>query len=119
MQAVHLKKFFKICYICGKSISSSTDYKIHLNKHEGLPQPIISCDICGLRLTTERGLKRHKDTQHPIDGKKEHHCPKCPKISPTLKALRKHIIRMHEERFDYKCSVCGKAFKRAEVLRVC
>ncbi|XP_065369919.1 transcription factor grauzone-like [Calliphora vicina] len=117
IQAVHLKKFVKICYICGKSICSSADYKIHMNKHEGIPQPIISCDICGLRVTRERGLKRHKETQHPVGGKTEHPCPICPKISPTLKALRKHINTMHEKGYDHKCNICEKAFKRAEALR--
>ncbi|XP_065368122.1 transcription factor grauzone-like [Calliphora vicina] len=116
-KAVHLKKFVKICFICGKAISTTAEYKIHMDKHEGIPQPIISCDVCGLRLTSDRGLKRHKENQHPVGGKQEHHCPICPKISPTLKALRKHINTMHKKGIEHKCTICGKAFKRAEVLR--
>ncbi|TMW45842.1 hypothetical protein DOY81_009083, partial [Sarcophaga bullata] len=117
-EAVHLKKFVKICYICGKSIASSADYKVHMNKHEGIPAPDISCDVCGLRLASERGLKRHKESQHPVGGKKEHPCPICPKVSPTVKALKKHINTMHEKGLDHKCTICEKAFKRADGLRV-
>ncbi|KAI8128867.1 Cap-specific mRNA (nucleoside-2'-O-)-methyltransferase 2 [Lucilia cuprina] len=116
-QAVHLKRFVKICYICGKAINSSAEFKIHMNKHEGIPAPVINCDVCGLRLTSERGLKLHKESQHPIGGKQEHHCPICPKISPTLKALKKHINTMHEKGYDHKCSICEKAFKRSEALK--
>ncbi|KAM7344983.1 uncharacterized protein ACRADG_011483 [Cochliomyia hominivorax] len=116
-QAVHLKRFVKICYICGKAINSSAEFKIHMNKHEGIPAPEINCDVCGLRLTSERGLKLHKESQHPIGGKQEHHCPICPKISPTLKALKKHINTMHEKGYDHKCSICEKAFKRSEALK--
>ncbi|KAI8128860.1 hypothetical protein FF38_14087 [Lucilia cuprina] len=117
IQVVHLKKFVKICYICGKSISTSTEYKLHMDKHEGVPQPIINCDICGLRLTSERGLKRHKESQHPVGGKQDHPCPVCHKISPTQRALRKHINTMHEKGYDHKCTICEKAFKRTENLR--
>ncbi|XP_023302774.2 transcription factor grauzone-like [Lucilia cuprina] len=116
-EAVHLKKFVKICYICGKSIVTSAEYKIHMDKHEGIPPPSISCDICGLLLTSERGLKRHKDNQHPVGGKQDHPCPVCHKISPTRKALLKHVSTMHKKGYDHKCNICEKAFKRAEALR--
>ena len=89
-----------------------------MNKHEGIPAPDISCDVCGLRMANERSLKRHKQSQHPIGGKKEHPCPICPKVSPTVKALKKHINTMHEKGYDHKCTICEKAFKRADGLKV-
>ena len=89
-----------------------------MNKHEGIPAPEISCDICGLRLCSERGLKLHKDSQHPVGGKQDYPCPKCPKVSPTPMALKKHINTMHEKGYDHKCTICAKAFKRPDALRV-
>ena len=89
-----------------------------MNKHEGIPPPEISCDVCGLKLASERNLKRHKESQHPVGGKQEHPCPVCPKVSPTLRALKKHMSTMHEKGCDHKCNMCEKAFRRADALRV-
>ncbi|XP_065367259.1 transcription factor grauzone-like [Calliphora vicina] len=116
-EVVHLKKQAKVCYICGKTLGTSTEYKAHMNKHEGIPAPLINCDVCGLRLISERSLKLHKESQHPVGGKQQHPCPVCHKISPTARALKKHVITMHEKGYDHKCSMCEKAFKRAEALR--
>lgn len=114
---LHLNKLAKVCYICGLTLRTSTEYKAHMNKHEGLAAN-LNCDICGLRLTSERGLKVHKDTQHPVGGKQEHKCPICSKVSPTLRALKKHVSTMHEKGCEYKCSLCEKAFRRPEGLKV-
>lgn len=118
IDVVHLKKNAKICYICGKTLGNSAEYKAHMNKHEGIPPPVINCDVCGLRLSCERSLRLHKETQHPVGGKKDHPCPVCHKISPTARALKKHIITMHEKGCDHKCTMCDKAFRRPETLRV-
>ncbi|XP_065368954.1 transcription factor grauzone-like [Calliphora vicina] len=116
-EVVHLKKQAKVCYICGKTLGTSTEYKAHMNKHEGIPAPLINCDVCGLRLTSERSLKLHKESQHPVGGKQQHPCPVCHKISPTARALKKHVNTMHEKGYDHKCSMCEKAFRRAEALK--
>ncbi|XP_065366827.1 zinc finger protein Xfin-like [Calliphora vicina] len=114
--AVHQNKFVQICYICGKSLRCPTAFASHMEKHEVKTTP-ISCDVCGLLLSNKMGLKRHKNSQHPEGGKKEHKCHICLKISPTLRALKSHIQRTHEMGYDYKCSLCEKAFKRPAVLR--
>ncbi|XP_037822831.1 transcription factor grauzone-like [Lucilia sericata] len=116
-EVVHLKKQAKVCYICGKTLGTSTEYKTHMNKHEGIPTPVINCDVCGLRLISERSLKLHKESQHPVGGKQDHPCPICHKISPTARALKKHINTMHERGCDHKCTMCGKAFRRPETLK--
>lgn len=89
-----------------------------MNKHEGIPLPLINCDVCGLRLTSQRGLKAHKATQHPVGGKQDHPCAFCEKISPTSRALKKHVLTMHEKGRDHKCNLCDKAFRRADKLKV-
>ncbi|KNC21319.1 Transcription factor grauzone, partial [Lucilia cuprina] len=116
-EVVHLKKQAQVCYICGKTLGTSTEYKTHMNKHEGIPAPVINCDVCGLRLISKRSLKLHKESQHPVGGKQDHPCPICHKISPTARALKKHINTMHEKGCDHKCTMCGKAFRRPETLK--
>ncbi|TMW40814.1 hypothetical protein DOY81_014109 [Sarcophaga bullata] len=40
-----------------------------MNRNEGIPVPVLTCDVYGLHLPTARGLKLHKENQHPIGGK--------------------------------------------------
>lgn len=117
-RAVHLNKYVKICDICGKSLRNKDDFERHMLEHEGKPIALHSCDICGLLLNGKRGLKRHKDMIHPIGGQRNHTCSICGKISPNSKALKRHIQYKHEMGYDYKCTICNKAFKRAQILKV-
>uniref|UniRef100_A0A1A9WK05 C2H2-type domain-containing protein n=1 Tax=Glossina brevipalpis TaxID=37001 RepID=A0A1A9WK05_9MUSC len=116
LQGVHLHKYAKVCEICGKTIRSSIAFERHMREHSGQPPPEINCDICGLKLASLRGLKRHKIRQHPQDGKKGFTCPICPKVPPNLNALKEHIKYTHETGFDHKCTICGKGFKRSRSL---
>lgn len=93
-------------------------FERHILKHKGVPLPTISCDICGLKMTDHGGLKRHKETQHPEGGKKDYPCHLCTKISPTIKAHKRHVQYKHELGYNFKCNICDKAFKRSCALTV-
>ncbi|KAM7341945.1 uncharacterized protein ACRADG_009538 [Cochliomyia hominivorax] len=114
---VHLKKYVKICDICGKSIRSKDVFERHMLQHQGKAAPIETCDICGLILTDRKALKRHKDMIHPEGGKQEYTCTICLKISPNLRAHKRHVQYKHIMCYDHKCTICGKAFKKAQTLR--
>ncbi|KAM7342266.1 transcription factor grauzone-like [Cochliomyia hominivorax] len=117
VQAIHHNKYVKICDICGKTMRCRNSFKLHMEKHDNKLATPINCDICGLRLIDRRGLRRHKNSQHPVGGKKEYSCHVCSKISPNLRALRTHIRFAHETGYIHKCTMCDKAFKRPEALK--
>ncbi|XP_075168441.1 zinc finger Y-chromosomal protein 1-like [Haematobia irritans] len=116
-RVVHLKKTILVCDICGEKLRGKDVLERHILKHQGVPLPTISCDVCGLKVTTQRGLKRHKESQHPEGGKQQYPCHLCSKISPTLKAQKKHIKDKHELGYDFKCTLCDKAYKRSSALK--
>ncbi|XP_037824139.1 zinc finger protein 208-like [Lucilia sericata] len=116
VRSVHLKKYINICDICGRSIRCKEVFERHMLQHEGKPLPTVSCDVCGLLLANKHSLKQHKLMVHPEGGKKEFTCPVCAKISPNLKAHKKHVQYNHEWGYDHKCTMCEKAFKTAHTL---
>ncbi|XP_013114676.2 transcription factor grauzone [Stomoxys calcitrans] len=112
IRVVHLDKYAFVCDICGSKMRTKEVFDRHISKHQGLELPTFSCDICGAKMTNKRGLKHHKKNQHPEDGKKEHACHLCGKISPTLDAHKRHVKYKHELSHNFKCTMCDKAFKR-------
>lgn len=118
VRAVHLKKYMKICDICGKKFQVKFKFERHMLEHTGGPQPTADCDICGFKAMDKTLLKRHKDSQHPAGGRQEYKCHLCPKVSPTLRAHKIHVQYKHELGYDFKCTMCDKAFKRSHSLKV-
>lgn len=102
----------------------TSSFKHHMEKHQIEKQSTtvtsnpFECDECGLLLSSHLLLKRHKDLKHPIGGSRDYTCHICNKISPTMRALKKHIKCAHEMGYDYKCTLCEKAFKRSDNLKV-
>lgn len=115
---VHLNKYAKLCNICGQSMPDSTALRLHMEKRHDTQPITYSCDKCGLIVAGKRHLKIHMQSQHPEGGKKDYHCHICLHISPTLKAHKKHIHCTHEMGYNYKCTICEKAFKRSDNLKV-
>lgn len=89
-----------------------------MEKHEGIKEPTLSCDVCGRLMGSKLTLRKHMKSLHPEDGKHDYGCPICLKISPNKKALTEHIRRVHKAGYNHKCTICSKAFKRVEHLKV-
>ncbi|XP_075168097.1 transcription factor grauzone-like [Haematobia irritans] len=123
-RVVHLNIYAKVCEICGQTMPDSNSFKRHMEKHDSVseiksstPTTTVKCDECGLILAGPLNLKRHRDLQHPVGGKRDYTCHICRKISPNLRALKKHIRCTHEMGYNYKCNLCEKAFKRSDNLK--
>lgn len=96
----------------------TSSFKYHMEKHQTEKRHSFKCDECGLLVSSSVCLKRHKDLKHPIGGSHDYTCHICNRVSPTLRALNKHIKCAHEMGYDYKCTLCEKAFKRSDNLKV-
>ncbi|XP_073812606.1 zinc finger autosomal protein-like [Musca autumnalis] len=112
VRSIHFKMYGHVCDICGEKLRSKEVLERHLLKHKGAPLPSVTCDICGRAFTNKYGLKVHKDAQHPKGGKRQFTCDICSKISPTIRSHRSHVKNTHVLGYNFKCTLCEKAFKR-------
>lgn len=117
LKVTHLNKYAKICDICGKTFRERHSFQRHLAEHNGVPTPNISCDICGLKLTSVYGLNRHKRLRHTEENMREQICPYCSKISPNIAAHRSHIQYSHTMQRKHACHLCEKSFRRPKELK--
>ncbi|XP_065358027.1 transcription factor grauzone-like [Calliphora vicina] len=115
---VHLKKYHKICDLCGVSILEKQRFKRHMLEHQGKPLPKVSCEVCGRLLSDVKCLKRHMNSHHPPEGvKTEIDCPICKKMFANRTSLKNHIKVVHENSCESKCTMCEKTFKRPDALK--
>ncbi|TDG47028.1 hypothetical protein AWZ03_006465 [Drosophila navojoa] len=117
VKLVHLRKFDKICDVCGKSIRGREALVRHMEEHAGAPQKIIKCHLCESTLTTKYGLARHIKMMHTAENLQPMQCKVCLKVSPTLQAHQHHIKYTHNTARTHECPMCDKAFKRPNELR--
>lgn len=109
-----------ICDKCGKQVRTQYLKKHHQLEHSEVPRPVpqpMQCQICGTWLRHMSGLKQHMKSIHEDPGG-EHRCQICNKVSTTARALRRHVYLNHECERKFKCTMCEKAFKRPQDLRV-
>lgn len=104
-----------VCHICAKVYHTSGGMKNHLQKHNGIEEPRLNCDICGNSLKNKKSLQKHM-TMHKDEGK-SYPCPTCHKISPTRYALANHIKAVHNYK-THKCHLCDKECKSVVALKV-
>lgn len=102
----------QICQICGKILSSSATFNVHMMTHT--QQKDIVCPICDRRFYVKQQLKIHIESIHE---KKDFVCNICGLKCRWRKSLRRHMLLHDDNPYKHKCTYCDKAFARPNQLR--
>ncbi|KAL5013449.1 hypothetical protein ScPMuIL_007719 [Solemya velum] len=70
-------------------------------------QERLICHTCGKSFVSVSNLNKHMR----IHGEKECTCPICNKSFHYEGYLREHVASVHENKYRYQCSECGKMLK--------
>ena len=110
---------FKECPICKKKVTQ-TGFKRHLEAHEKrvvraaqkaeqelAKKQEYTCDICGKKVFSKDGYRRHKYNVH-LTGE----CPICKKKISKIN-LKRHIERHNDPLIV--CELCGLSFKQPDL----
>lgn len=103
---VHKNEFPYFCEQCNKGFNRIGQYESHCNKHSGMSW---ECPICGAKVRTQQGRKVH-EAQHKNQVYK---CDVCSKMFNCKEYMQAHR-RGHVNTFE--CPICHKKFKRKHHL---
>ncbi|XP_063702485.1 PR domain zinc finger protein 5-like [Culicoides brevitarsis] len=113
MREHHLKNHKqRKCEECGKCFYSKTPFFAHKRTHK---EKRFACEVCGLKLSHKKSLQNHLKSVH-IKSAPQSKCEFCDKIILTG-SLKKHILNVHEKKFNLNCVVCKKGFPSSIHLR--
>lgn len=122
IKRVHKKVNTVICDQCGKFFVNRYSLRKHTEiEHSEIPKatPVPEqCKLCGTWLSHSEGLKAHIKNVHESD-KSDTKCNICGWVSTTTRALKRHIYNKHNTEKKYQCTMCEKAFKHSQNLKVC
>ena len=102
----HDRKKFE-CSECGNKLATAQGLRTHMKLHTMTEKP-LKCEHCGSAFLTEDMCKQHVKRSHgtPLE------CPICGVfIKGSIASLRRHMLNIHGEKYQYKCDVCEQGFE--------
>ena len=102
----HDRKKFE-CSECGNKLATAQGLRTHMKLHTMTEKP-FKCDHCGSSFLTEDMCKQHVRKSHgtPLE------CEICGVfIKGSIASLRRHMLNVHGEKYQYKCDVCEQGFE--------
>ena len=110
------------CGFCGDP-TDITNIKSHISEKHGMKKPLIFCEIskeehrrikhklkckcryCGMNCNTKKRLEKHIIMNH----EQPHKCDLCTEFNYYfIKEIKKHLMTVHNKRYEYKCDICEK-----------
>ncbi|KAK5881525.1 hypothetical protein CesoFtcFv8_022310 [Champsocephalus esox] len=134
-QTVHSNTKSYSCDRCGKSLTTSSNLKLHRKSNTCMKYHCTSepfpCTYCQFSFTMKSYLIKHVKRHHPVEylahcdsddlafqleeeeveekGEKEYVCPGCGESCSSAKALKAHAC-FQQVKVLYLCTDCGKGF---------
>ena len=111
-EPVHSKERNHACTYCGKTFLRLSHLYIHTRTHE--EEKNFRCEGCFFTFNVQSELKDHCEKNHS-DISINIKCSVCKQNLFSSQSIYSHSLR-HSGTRDWKCDVCGSAFKRKQIL---
>ena len=98
------------CSICYEEFENNGELQEHKQSHKVIHQ----CELCGKTYDKQSALRYHMEWHAEVP---QYDCDMCDKKFYVQSSLRKHKNAVHAPSRDFKCEVCGKAFKTFAVFK--
>ncbi|XP_050391091.1 PR domain zinc finger protein 15 [Patella vulgata] len=100
------RQFFRKDYLADHvcSLPDGTKMRIVRKKNKVQIRENLVCHLCGRPFTSSSNLNKHMR----IHGEKKYECPICFKRFHFENYVKLHTEMVHEKKFRYQCSYCGK-----------
>ncbi len=101
-----------ICSVCGKTFSTTKDFKQHQAYHTDR----FSCEICHKVLRSKQAMNYHRQVVHEgrtemrLAKKRNMLCNICGRAFNSKRDFDVHVNREHKHVRPYACRECGKSF---------
>ena len=111
----HLEKKYQ-CNVCQRKYGSEYLLNQHMKWTHFAAKTTVICHVCG-RTMKSKYLKRHLQICHDPnyvqrerrEPGSEVHCPKCSYVGRSMRGLRRHHARRHDEK-TLQCGECSTRF---------
>ena len=100
------------CHVCGQRFTQRGNLDTHLKNHLGLKP--YKCTSCEKAFTTSSGLKAHTLVH---TGERPFLCDSCDATFKNSSQLKTHVMAKHLNIHRYQCSYCPVKYNRLELLR--
>ncbi|XP_049819981.1 zinc finger protein 155 isoform X13 [Aethina tumida] len=111
MKTVHDGGKCHVCDICGKSVSSKTTLRQHIDAHNNVKP--FQCTFCGKRFTRTKNLLVHERIH---TKQKTFECKECHKVFTQRTSLSIHFRRVHLGSTPFQCLSCKRGFVLQSIL---
>lgn len=105
------KKANHQCNICGKTVASNQNLKLHLRTHDKNRAKYFSCDECDYKTDHKWLFSHHQGYHKKMDEKLKKsatavRCEKCPKVLKNQHSYRVHLCNYHKSIHKLQCDLC-------------
>ena len=105
-----------ICPVCNEKVENKFQINEHFDKNHSEMNKACCCECLAMFDNEDDLLHKHILQVHHPASSKNHLCTLCGNSFNGARALREHIVSIHEKAKHFMCSDCGQFFPTKDAV---